>query len=67
MKRKPKRVGGLQRKSAPVHNIKSARAAKGVGPARNSGGPGFTRSLPTHMRIRPGPPVTFAGATTSGI
>lgn len=51
--KKPKRVGGLQRKSAPVHNIKSAsRTMRGVGP--DHGGPGFARSLPTHGVVRPG-------------
>lgn len=57
MRKKPKRVGGLKRKSAPVHNIKEARRRmKGGGPTFNA--PGHARrSLATHMRIK------FGGST----
>jgi hypothetical protein len=52
------KVGGLKPKSAAVANIKPLKSARGVGP--DHGGPGFARSLPTHIRVRSGPPSTFA-------
>jgi hypothetical protein len=53
--------GGMQRKKMWAHNIvKASRIMRGAGPTRNSGGPGPMRSLPTHVRIKSGPPSTFA-------
>jgi hypothetical protein len=51
----------VYRKGRGASNIKTRpkNMMRGVGPTH--GGPGFARSLPTHVRIKPGPPTTFAG------
>ena len=49
--------GGIRRQPG-ASNIKPLKSAKGIGPAHR--GPGFGKSLPTHVRMKSGAKGTFA-------